>query len=210
MADEETTGEVNGLRLTFAELDMLLSANDNWPRVRAWLSFPEGLDQDTAQVSGLASLLARELVELSGEDVMMGEALAELVRRVGGAAVFVRVETLERAAASMASDVTTLVADADGGARLMIHDLAPGLVELVPWVDAPAFAEQAEAMIAYTLERTEGVTVVVAGDESLLFLHSEEAWGHGDPDGPAENYKLVAKDRVLGVLHEFVARSVKV
>jgi len=191
----------HGFRLTFAELEAISGDEPGWPRVRHVLGFDVPLDKTVIQGCGMASLLARGYATVEDQRILMPNPLIEITKRLREGTHWIGVMVITDGAA-----VSTVYGVNDAGTgRVYTGTVAPGVIEILPFVDTVEPAAQLEEIITSHLA-ADSVMLAIKPEncQPMLIRRQGDAWSLGDPSDPSADYTPATKDAVLAQLDEIL------
>lgn len=156
--------------MTFAELDFILQDSDTWPQVRLM----HGLTyeaSDAIATAGLASLLARDLATVEGEDIVVDP-------QVSGCATAFGVGGEQIALVLVANDIpiaSVLQVNPEKSVRLLISAAGPGVFELQALRDDNPLGELLFKIICEVVSQGDNIAIGY-GDSVLQIAHTSAGW----------------------------------
>ena len=196
--------QVRGFRLTFAELEVLNGDSPKWPRARKVIGFDVPLYQGIIQGCGLASLLAREYAVVKGDDIMVSDSLTEIAGRLLDSTHWVGVTV-----GNPDGIVSTMYGVNDNSSgRVYIAGVAPGVIEVLPFVDVPTPVEQLEQIIATDLKAGD-LTLAIKPEAGapMLIRRLSGQWLLGDAANPEAPYVASSQAEVMAKAHDLLVAN---
>lgn len=158
-------------RYTFAELEFLLGDAPQWPQVRSTLGLQyEG--SEAIRAAGAASLIARELAEVDGKDIVVSpEAAVRAHRLVSGGAFASLILVVGRQVST-----STYLAVREPVARSLVSLVAPGVFDIKVFATDQPAAEQLADLAVGVLDEQAGVLSVGSGEVIYQLQREGDQW----------------------------------
>jgi hypothetical protein len=208
MPDQDNNAmDIFDARLTFAELEALIGSHDRWPAVRQALALAE-VESEQVVASGYASLMARGLAEIDGDDINVDEALFEIASRLTHADTMIGITIVQE---NNATALMLYTADYQEGNRLLTVVFAPGVFSLVPFKEEGTILDQAYAIVSDALRKNGAVFVSTPDEPAVVIQRIDDQWLIGDPeaDNSANAYSPIERDAALELVHNTLDRQIQ-
>jgi hypothetical protein len=193
--------EIEGLRLTFAELELLLGDDERWPTARQRLGFEVPETREPVAAAGLASLVARNLAIMQDNAVKVSHDVNVLANRILSAQLWlimtaVRINGLA---------VNVYLANELATERVLIGVLAPGVLEVLPLVADQSVSTQVVSIVKEVLEAEDGaVSLQIVEGSAVIALRQGDQWSLANPEGSPEQYRPVTESEVISAFYNLI------
>lgn len=156
-------------KLTFAELDFVLGSDPGWETQRASYGFANAVSEVT-RAAGAASLIARDLAVVDGDDIVVHERVVELTQRLIQPGTPISMVLVEGSTISGA----TLMLRPE--ARTLISAVAPGVVDIKPLTTDLDELDQLVELCQGLMTPADGVLAVSGNGRTLQLGHEGDSW----------------------------------
>lgn len=193
------------MRLTYPELEYLLSDDERWPAVRSSLGLSGSADSETLKAAGLVSLFARELAHVAQGEVFVSDRANEVAKSLVSSSDAFAVTRLDD---EQALSVGVLLIDASDGSRNLASLVAPGVLDVAALRrDGSVPDDLARLTIGLLHEKAGSVGLMRAkasGNRSIVIARTGDAWTIQVADGVAVP---TTPEGIVGAIKDLLAQS---